>query len=161
MTNMDKIEQLFREHYSEMFFLSFSLLKDEDTSRDVVHDVFTALLTSSPEELGKGYLMRCVRNRCINLLKKMPVKESVERLISTSVWQQEDNDTEREEYLEKIRNLIACDLPPQCSKVMLMRFEKGLSYSEIAEVLGISKVAVYKHLKNGLDHIREKITCKK
>lgn len=161
MTNMENIEQLFREHYNDMFFLSFSLLKDEDSARDVVHDVFTALLTSPPEERGKGYLLRCVRNRCINLLKKMPVKESVERLISLTELQQDDEATEREEYLERIRHMIAGELPPQCAKVMIMRFEKGLSYLEIAEELGISKVAVYKHLKNGLDHIREKITCKK
>ncbi len=160
MNNIDKIEQLFREHYNEMFSLSFSLLKDEDSAHDVVHDVFTALLTSPPDERGKGYLMRCVRNRCINLLKKMPVKEGVEKLISTSLCQEEET-AEREEYLEKIRKVIISELTPQCSKVMIMRFERGLSYLEIAEELGISKVAVYKHLKNGLEHVREKITCKK
>ncbi|MDE6023418.1 MAG: sigma-70 family RNA polymerase sigma factor [Muribaculaceae bacterium] len=53
--------------------------------------------------------------------------------------------------------MISESLPYQCSKVMLLRYESGFSYADIAEELGISKVAVYKHLKNGLDQIRAKL----
>lgn len=68
-----------------------------------------------------------------------------------------DADTDREQYLMKLAKLIREELPPQCSAVMLMRYEEGLQYQEIADKLGISKVAVYKHLKNGIDIIKKKI----
>lgn len=37
---MEKIEQLFRQHYSKMFLVSRMILGDEETARDVVSDIF-------------------------------------------------------------------------------------------------------------------------
>ena len=36
MIEMEKIEQLFRQHYSKMFLVSRMILGDEETARDVV-----------------------------------------------------------------------------------------------------------------------------
>lgn len=36
---MEKIEQLFRQHYSKMFLVSRMILGDEETARDVVSDI--------------------------------------------------------------------------------------------------------------------------
>lgn len=160
MTNRGNIERLFKEHYQELYSLALALLKDEDAARDAVHDVFADLLSSDVHgDKGKGYLIRCVRNRCLNQLREMPLRESIDRLVSTDVGLTEAADDQREEYLARMRRIIREELPPQCSRIMQLRFESGLSYMEIADELGISKVAVYKHLRNGLDYIRKKLTC--
>lgn len=160
MTDRKHIERLFRENYSAMYRLAAILLKDDTSARDVVHDVFAVLLRPEMEtEVGAGYLMRAVRNRCLNLLRDMPLTTGVERLINADMIAADEDDVlNREESLTKLSKIIREELPPQCSRVMLMRYEDGMQYQQIAEHLGISKVAVYKHLKNGLDIIRRKLT---
>lgn len=160
MTDRKHIERLFRENYSAMFRLAAILLKDEASARDVVHDVFAGLLRSETDvEVGPGYLMRAVRNRCINQLRDMPLTTGVDRLINADLIATDEDDVlNSEEYLVKLAKIIREELPPQCSRVMLMRYEEGLQYQKIAELLSISKVAVYKHLKNELDIIRRKLT---
>ena len=75
MMNRDNIEWLFKAHYPGLYSLALALLKDEEAARDVVHDVFADLLSSDEHgDKGKGYLVRCVRNRCLNLLREMPVR---------------------------------------------------------------------------------------
>lgn len=160
MTDRKHIERLFRANYAAMYRLAAILLKDDTSARDVVHDVFAALLRSETEVVvGAGYLMRSVRNRCLNLLRNMPLTTGVERLINADIIAADEDDVlNREESLTKLSKIIREELPPQCSRVMMMRYEEEMQYQEIAEQLSISKVAVYKHLKNGLDIIRRKLT---
>lgn len=159
MTDTDNIEQLFKDNYSGLYALALALLRDEDLARDTVHDVFADLLTSNNSHIfNKGYLARCVRNRCINLLKGMTAREKVGRLIPDDIPSvEEDSDKLREERLDRLRKMIAGELPPQCSKIMRLRYEEGCSYQDIADCCGISKVAVYKHLRNGIDYIRKNL----
>ena len=159
MTEIDNIERLFKANYTQLYSLAFMMLKDEAMSHDAVHDVFADLLQSRGKQaVGLGYLMRCVRNRCLNIIRDLPMKESVERLIMTSEGAESFYDaSEEENNMERIRSIISKELPPQCSRAMLLRFESQLSYSDIAEEMGVSKVAVYKHLKHGLDYIRKNL----
>lgn len=159
MTKRDNIERLFKDNYSGLYSLAMILLKDEDMARDSIHDVFADLLMSGKDDsIGKGYLVRCVRNRCINLLKEMTARDRIVRLIPSVIPQiEEDDEKQYEEYLDRMRQMIAAELPPQCSKIMHLRYEEGRAYQDIADSCGISKVAVYKHLRNGLDYIRKNL----
>ena len=48
---MEKIEQLFRQHYSKMFLVSRMILGDEETARDVVSDIFADMLADLADEV--------------------------------------------------------------------------------------------------------------
>ena len=71
MTQEKDIEQMFRRHYEKMYNLARCILSDDDESKDVVSEVFTQILADNivllPES-EEGYLMRSVRNRCLNLI---------------------------------------------------------------------------------------------
>ncbi len=157
MTDRRYIERLFKENYQRLYSLAFAMLKEDQAAHDAVHDVFADLLHSGAYvDKGTGYLIRCVRNRCLNLIKDMPVRESIERLIMTEEGVGRFfGEDDCEETLVKVRSIISDQLPTQCSRVMKLRYEEGLSYEEIGIQLGISKVAVYKHLKNGISQIRK------
>ena len=160
MADRNDIERLFRENYRKMYSLALALLKDGDSARDVVHDIFAGLLdVDTMPEIGAGYLMRAVRNRCVNLLRDMSARERIENLIRAGEPATSDDECwrEREDRIAAIRSLIREKLPPQCSRAMRLRFEAGLPYKEIAREMAISEVAVYKHLKNGLDYIRKNL----
>ncbi|MCM1028647.1 MAG: ECF-type sigma factor [Alloprevotella sp.] len=43
----------------------------------------------------------------------------------------------------------------QCRRVITLRYRDGLKYREIAQTLGISEVAVYRHIRHALDILRQ------
>ena len=49
MTDQKKLEQLFRQHYCQMYRLATILLHDDAESKDVVHDIFAHLLRESQD----------------------------------------------------------------------------------------------------------------
>ena len=64
-------------------------------------------------------------------------------------------DRETEKY-EAILTYMNAELTPQTRKVLDLRFRQKLKYREIATELGISEVAVYKHLAQGIRKIKQK-----
>lgn len=141
-----------------MYSLAYSLLKDEEEAHDVVHEVFSTILYSKDEEeYGAGFLIRCVRNQCLNIIRRMPVRESIRRHLIIEGESEIHDSRYSMEMLDEIHDMILHELPEQCSKVMRLRYEEGWSYMDIAAGLSISKVTVYKHLKNGIDYLRKNI----
>ncbi|MDE7474094.1 MAG: RNA polymerase sigma-70 factor, partial [Duncaniella sp.] len=53
---------------------------------------------------------------------------------------------------------FADDLTDSCRRVVELRFFEEKSYQEITDIIGISKVAVYKHLRHAIDVLREKLS---
>lgn len=161
MADNNDIERLFRENYPKMYSLAFAMLKGSDAARDVIHDVFADILDAGGKsDIGPGYLLRSVRNRCVNLLRDMSTRERIESFIRVGEPETDDAESwrEREKRIACVRSIIRDKMPPQCSKAIRLRFEAGLSYKEIAREMAISEVAVYKHLKNGTDYIRRNLT---
>ena len=64
-------------------------------------------------------------------------------------------DQERERITEMI-DYAERTFSKQTWRVFQLRFDEGLLYREIAERLGISEVAVYKHLADALRKLKEK-----
>ena len=85
MHNKEKFEELFRNNYESMLRLAMLMLKDDEEAKDVVGDIFAALVDGAIHtgcgQRPKGYLARCVRNRCLDLLGHRKVKERVGRLL--------------------------------------------------------------------------------
>lgn len=58
MTNRNDIETLFKANYPQMRRLARALLHDDDSARDIVHDVFESLLNSKNQALfSTAYLL--------------------------------------------------------------------------------------------------------
>ena len=160
MTRRDDIGETFRTHYRRMFNYALTLVRDEETARDIVQDVFASLAeTEAGSSIPATFLLIQVRNRCCNWLRHLSVRERVERhLLIESESSAESPDLFSEETLNKIRETMECGLPPRCATVMKLRFESGMTYDEIADELQITTVAVYKHLCKGLAILREKLS---
>lgn len=152
----EQIEQLFRQHYPRMYQLALVLLKDEAASKDVVSDVFADVLDGDVELLpdkARSYLLVCVRNKCLTLINRQKMKDRVHHLLqldaSPTIEPAEatiaaiDRETDKQ---ETILAYMESELTPQTNQVLQLRFRQKLKYREIATELGISEVAVYKHL---------------
>ena len=168
MTNRNDIEQLFKAHYARMHRLAVVLLHDDDLARDIVHDVFAALLGSGQKiavlSIGTSdlpatgsYLLKAVRNRCLNHLRDCEIHQ---RVANRYFLETEEYDTEEwpdEETIARIYSLIRSDISPQARRVIELRFSSGLPFAKIAAAMGISETAVYRHLSNALKIIRQKL----
>ena len=156
MTQEKDIEQMFRRHYEKMYNLARYILSDDDESKDVVSEVFTQILADDVvllPESEEGYLMRSVRNRCLNLIAHKSVKERVARLLTddADVILSEDTD----ERLEQL--LLIDDLEPPIRKLIFrLRYLQDKSYQEVADEVGVSKVTVFNHISKAMDWIKER-----
>ena len=164
--NKETIEQLFRQHYLRMYQLARVLLKDDAASKDVVSEVFADVLdgkTQFSSANAESYLLVCVRHKCLNLLSRQKMKDRVHHLLkaeaSPSMAPQEATIAEIDRETEKYEAILAymdAELTPQTRKVLDLRFRQKLKYREIATELGISEVAVYKHLAQGIRKLKQK-----
>ena len=152
------IEQLYKDCYQRLLIVARRMLKDDDEANDTVSDVFTRLADGSlmlPEERPESYLMVTVRNLCIDRIHRMTIRERVERNLTLSQPSMVTVETD----LVMAEEMIAYaeqNFPKQMWRVFQLRFDEGLLYREIAERLGISEVAVYKHLAEALKRLKEK-----
>lgn len=69
MLDREKTERLFHHQADRMHQLATMLLDDEEEARDAVSEVFARLMEGKihlPKENPEGYLLVCLRNRCLD-----------------------------------------------------------------------------------------------
>ena len=126
MTGKTIIEQLFIGCRQRMLAVARLMLKNDDDANDAVSDVFF--------KLTEGSL-------------RVPADHPENYLMATV----------RNLCLDRIRLMTPeRTFSKQTWRVFQLRFDEGLLYREIAERLGISEVAVYKHLAEALKKLKEK-----
>ena len=156
MKKEKNIEQLFRRHYAKMYNLARCILSDDDESKDVVSEVFDKILADGVVLMPgseEGYLMRSVRHRCLNLIAHKSVKERVARLLLDDADVILSDDTDGR--LERLMLLIEELEPPVRKQIFRLRYLQKMSYQEVADELGVSKVTVFNHISQALDWIRK------
>lgn len=158
MTTTNDIERLFRTHYAAMHRTAMLILRDDDASRDMVHDVFESILTAGLTDVSGQYLLKSVRNRCLNYLRNLSSRERIKGLYALDGQAVEGDDWPDDATVAMIQATVANDLTDACRRVVELRFAGGMSYRDIAATLGISEVAVYKHLRRAIDVLRSKLS---
>lgn len=157
-TEKRQIEQLYADNYQRMLTVARLMLKDDDEARDAVSEVFAKVAEGSivlPAEYPERYMMVTVRNLCLSRIRRMTIRERIERGLLLSETDQTSMENERER-IEEMIDYAERTFPKQTWRVFQLRFDEGLLYREIAERLGISEVAVYKHLAGALKRLKEK-----
>lgn len=158
MARLNDIETLFKSYYGRMHTLASAMLRDREAAHDIVHDVFASILDSgSDTPLTSSYLMASVRNRCLNRLKAIDVRERFRQLYLV-----ENDETDLEEEWPDEETLVLLDevkkeMPPKCLEVFQMRYRDGLPASEIARILGTGERVIYKHLRHAMELLKNRL----
>ena len=158
MTTTNDIEQLFITHYTSMHRLAMLLLRNEDVARDIVHDIFESLLNAGHTDVSGQYLLKSVRNRCLNYLRGLSTSERIKELYALDEQEVAAEEWPDDETIAKIHSTVSNNLTDACRRVVERRFTDGMSYKEISQTLGISEVAVYKHLRHAIDVLRKQLS---
>ena len=154
----EEFELIYRRHYAPMYRLARRLLYDPQESKDVVSEVFARLLRGGAmPDSGKmeGYLMTAVRNRCSDVLSHKSMRERVERLFLQESMQSHIVSMNDDDRLERLMQFIEAELPPLSQQIFRLRFLSEMSYEEVAQAAGVSKVTVYNHLSQSVQRIKE------
>lgn len=156
MEQVTDIERLFKSHYEKMYNLARCILYDDEECKDIVSEIFTEILDNHiillPEH-EESYLLQSVRNRCLNIIAHKSIKEKVINLLSEdNVDFLLDNDNELFDQLMLIIDKLK---PPIRKQILQLRYLQEMSYQNIAEKEGVSKVTVYNHLSQAIDFIRK------
>lgn len=162
----EKVEQLFRHFYPKMLLVARMMLGDQDEARDLVGDVFAEMLSGKmkiPSSYNEGYFIVLVRNRCLNMIRKMATRDKVRKalLLDTDIKLMdvvEDVVIQMDQEVDKLDEMLAFiehNLTPQTALVMNMHYCHKMTYRQIAAKLAISETAVYKHLAQGIKRIKE------
>ena len=163
-------KQIYDCHYVALCKIAYSFLKDDFLAQTLVDDLIihiyekreTLLITTSL----RSYLVRSVRNRCLNYLqlKHQKVEINFSALDPTNDWLSSVSDpndyplaTLLENELEQEIHQAVKKLPNECRTVFeKSRFEEK-KHEEIAAELNISVNTVKYHVKNALSHLRKEL----
>ena len=156
MTDKREFEQVFRHHYDGMFRLARKMLNDDAESKDVVSDVFANLLKSNTDlksDTLQAFLLTSVRNRCINLLVHKQKQQQLQKAVVVEMITPEQ--TAEHEQLQLLHRYIDSRLPKLSQQILRLRYQQGLKYREIAQVLQVSEVTVHNHLSQSLKQLKD------
>lgn len=169
-------ERVFRDiyhrHYVPLCRFANQILSDAALAEEIVDDVIFYLWEHRGEvEITyslRAYLMRAVRNRCLNELNSLSHREEL-RFSSLLMPENMDfldtlfTDTDQplgillEQELEEELNRSIELLPAECKTVFKKsRFEQK-KYEEIACDLGISVNTVKYHIKHALSFLQQRL----
>ena len=153
-----EFEDIYRQHYAKMYRLARTMLYDADESKDVVSDIFARLLREKyqPQQSQmEGYLMTAVLNRCRDVISHKSIRKRVEKLFLQESMQGHIISMNDDDRLERLMQFIEAELPPLSQLIFRLRFLREMSYEEVAQATGVSKVTVYNHLSQSLQRIKE------
>ena len=158
-----EIEQLYIGCYQRLLHVARAMLKDDDEASDTVSDLFAKVADGSlvlPVEHPKSYLFVTMRNLCLDRIRRMTIRERIERRLTFSESSLTLIESDHERAIEMI-DYAERTFPKQTWLVFQLRFDEGMKYREIAERLDISEVTVYKHLAQALKILKEKFNPKR
>jgi RNA polymerase sigma-70 factor, ECF subfamily len=152
-------ERLFKKHNKDLRSLAYNLVRDKDTAKDVVQEVFLKLWKNREnlnlEDSIKHYLFKATAHTALNHLrfskKLITLEDDVLKNAISPALSTEANYTELELRVRK-----AVDkLPPKCKAIYILSRHEGLKYQEIADTLNLSLKTVENQMGIALEKLRE------
>ncbi len=150
---------LFDRYYKILLGTAINVLKDVESAKDAVQEVFLQLwknretlkITSSIP----AYLKRGVINRSLNQIKSRSRFTSEETILEHHSGQPDAQKNLEAEDLKKVINEALAQLPERCRLVYILKRQEGLSLKEIAEKLDISPKTAENQMTKALKVLKE------
>jgi RNA polymerase sigma-70 factor (ECF subfamily) len=144
--------QLYRRYQGIVYRYLMKMLQSPDLSVDLCQDIFIKFWDKReelPELLSvKAYLLVMARNHAFNFLKRAATDQTAKAEI-LRFYPTENNTLENtihfRDYKQYLDTLIA-GLSPQSRNIFRLCRQQGKTYDETAEILGISRNTVKKHM---------------
>lgn len=163
----DAFQLLFETYKDKVFSLAvYTMGGDRAVADDVTQQIFLKLFTAIRQFRGDSefttWLYRLVVNACIDERRRrkrwLPWGET-EAVAMKNPGEKKPQEKQfaRLEVAEAVREAIA-ELKPKFRLPILLKYIEGLSYEEIASVMGCSKGTVASRLNRGHSQLAKRLT---
>lgn len=152
------VAETYRNHGHHVLRRAMKLLRSEADAREVVQEVFLALLDDPSQFAERSalttWMYSATTHRCLNRLRDTRTRSRIDadraELLPVSTSR-----TNAEDTTELVRLLRR--LPPDLAHVAVYYYGDEMTQDEIASVLGCSR----RHVCNLLDRLRESVRLEK
>lgn len=154
---------IYKHYVVEVNSFLIKYLKSTQLAEDISQEIFVKIWENRSRlaqvDSFKAYLFVTARNHSLNVLKStshsIPIMSEL-----INKYEQLRNNTEVEilvkEYTLFLEKAIA-SLPPRSREVFRMCREKGKSYNEVAEYLGMSRNSVKSHMIYSMKRLKAEV----
>ena len=158
-------EAIFRLYVESLIRFAASYVRDGDVAREIVSDVFLAVwdrrATITAERGLAAYLFGAVRNRAHNAersrQRRAKLAEAAAREPEPPGFGSggdEEHDRAHALLVQRVHAALA-QLAPARREAMVLRWEHGMTPEQIADVMGLSRTAVYHLLDRARKTLRD------
>lgn len=156
--NETNFEEVFKTYFGPLCNYVNSYLKDWESSREIVQGTFMKVWENkdsiSINTSAKSYLYSAVRNRMIDVIRAN--KKQDEYKSTVDINEIDEDISQMNSFLIREEILKSMDkLKPKMKKIFHLSKIEGLTYSEIAAYLNISKRAVEDNVAKALRLLKE------
>lgn len=156
--NREVLEALFMEYFPILTKYAEGFIFDRDACEDIVQGLFVHLWVKSDSiafsSSIKAYLYQSTKNRCLNHLRDLNIRDRHKLLYLEAVINSNDHDGWIDSEITEKVALAIDSLPPQMSKVFRLKYIHEKKITEIAQNLSISENSVKTHLTRGKVKLR-------
>jgi RNA polymerase sigma-70 factor (ECF subfamily) len=154
---------VFYEYYPLLTYYANKYVNNLEVAKEIVQEFFVRLyekrFSLNIDSSFKSYLYKSIYNSCINHLNQIAVREQHHRKIKSTTYEKtvlSESDMNMIELEKKIYDEIE-KLPAQCKRIFKMNRFDGLTNSEIAEKLKLSKRTVETQISKALRILRKNV----
>ena len=164
----DAFEHIVKKYEKKVYNLALRYLKNRDDALDLSQEVFIQVYNNLAQFRGDSqfstWIYRVTYNKCVDMLRKtQKLRRNV--VMSTddeNFFETRDRRASIEEDYEGRETLVTVmkiidTLPSEQRDVMILRYIKDLSYSQIADVLEIAEGTVKSRLNRARLKIKEQL----
>jgi len=162
LNNKNKVvfDFVFNYYYSGLCASANQMVTDRAVAEDLVQDLFFKIWISKSkleiETSLKSYFFASVKNKALNHLKHLKVKEEYSNYITNK--NEKESQLQSWEFAEpELAELIdraIQKLPPRCREIFVLSRFEGRDNESIATALGLSKRTVELQISNALKQLR-------
>lgn len=160
--NEEVFQILYKDYFEELARFAMHYVGDRQKAEDLVQDFFCHfwdnIETLSITVTLKSYLYTSIKNRCLNYLRDLKVRDRYNLMYIESFWiniQEEDFDDNYiiKEVLKAIENL-----PPKLSSIFILKYLEKKKISEISQLKNLNENTIKKRLIKARRMLKEKLS---
>lgn len=164
--NSKCVTLLYEAFYKEVYYVCVSMVKDEETSKDLTSDIFVTafskILQLKKDEAFRGWLISIASRTCLDYLKRKKIIEftgldddNISEIPDKSAVLPEEAAIDNE--IAEILQAAISKLPEEQRICIFMFYYENYSVSEIAEIIGCSENTVRGRLRYANANLRKQI----
>lgn len=154
-------EQIFRAYYARLVSFACTHVESQALAEEMVQEVFLQIWTRREQWIVErslaAYMFRAVRNRVLNARRALRLETTYAAAAALEMEVETSGPSDGRicdaEIAAALAHALAV-LPQRPRQVFLLSRRQGLSYSEIADVLGIAVKTVEMHMGRALGQLR-------